>query len=71
MQFKNGLGWKACYDEGRNLYTAQTSWRGDYHLYEINADIFNQLGEPGVDSYELIQSGRIVRTVPSVRLPIW
>ena len=25
MQFKKGLGWKACYDEERNLYTAQTS----------------------------------------------
>lgn len=58
MQFKEGLGWKACYDDERNLYTAKTSWRGDYHLYEINADIYNQLGEPGVDSDGLIHSGR-------------
>ena len=58
MQFKKGLGWKACYDDERNLYTAQTSWRGDYHLYQINADIDNQLGEPGIDCDELIRSGR-------------
>ena len=58
MQFKKGLGWKACYDEERNLYTAQTSWRGDYHLYEINSEIWSQLGEPGVDSDKLIHSGR-------------
>ena len=57
-QFKKGLGWKACYDDERNLYTAQTSWRGDYHLYQIDADIYNQLGEPGIDCDELIRSGR-------------
>ena len=58
MQFKKGLGWKACYDVERNLYTAKTSWRGDYDLYEINEEIWNQLGEPGVDADELIHSGR-------------
>ena len=25
MQFKEGLSWKACYDEERNLYTAEPS----------------------------------------------
>ena len=35
MQFKEGIGWKACYDDERNLYTVKTSWRGDYDLYEI------------------------------------
>ncbi|MBP5375056.1 MAG: hypothetical protein J6Y38_01835 [Bacteroidaceae bacterium] len=58
MHFKQGLGWKACYDEERNLYTAQTSWRGDYHLYEINEEIWNQLGGPDVDADTLIHSGR-------------
>ena len=58
MQFKKGLGWKACYDEERNLYTAKTSWRGDYDLYEINAEKWDQLGEPDVDADELIHSGR-------------
>ena len=58
MQFKKGLGWKACYDVERNLYTTKTSWRGDYHLYEINEEIWNQLGEPDVDADKLIHSGR-------------
>lgn len=58
MHFKNGLGWKACYDDERNLYTAKTSWRGDYHLYEINKDIYDQLGKPDTDADELIHSGR-------------
>ena len=58
LQFKQGLGWKACYDEERNLYTAQTSWIGDYHLYEINEEIYNHLDEPGADCWELIGSGR-------------
>ena len=74
MQFKKGLGWKACYDEERNLYTAQTSWRGDYHLYEINEEIWDQLGEPDVDADELIHSGRpsiTAKTVPSGHRQIW
>lgn len=58
LHFKTGIGWKACYDDERNLYTAQTSWRGDYDLYEIDADIYNKLGEPDVYSDELIHSGR-------------
>lgn len=58
MQFKYGIGWKACYDDERNLYTAMTSWRGDYHLYEIDEETYNQLGEPGTNSDELIHSGR-------------
>jgi len=35
LHFKEGIGWKACYDDERNLYTAKTSWRGDFDLYEI------------------------------------
>ena len=58
LQFKTGIGWKACYDEERNLYTAKTSWRGDFHLYEIDAEIYNRLDEPGVNAEELIRTGR-------------
>jgi len=58
LHFKEGIGWKACCDDERNLYTAKTSWRGDFHLYEIDAEIYNQLGEPGVYADELIHSGR-------------
>ena len=61
MQFKIGIGWKACYDEQRGLYTAKTSWRGDFHLYEIDAGIFDRIGGPEMsdsESEELIESGR-------------
>lgn len=58
LHFKNGIGWKACYDDERNLYTAKTSWRGDYHLYEINAEIYQKLDDPDVDACELIHTGR-------------
>lgn len=58
MQFKEGIGWKACYDDERNLYTVKTSWRGDYDLYEINEEIYSQLGKPGTNADELIHSGR-------------
>lgn len=54
MQFKEGIGWKACYDDERNLYTVKTSWRGDYDLYEINEEIYSQLGKPGTNADELI-----------------
>ncbi len=58
LHFKNGLGWMACYDDERNLYTAKTSWRGDCHLYEINAEIYRKLDDPDVDACELIHTGR-------------
>ena len=56
MQFKEGIGWKACYDDERNLYTVKTSWRGDYDLYEINEEIYSQLGKPGTNADELIHA---------------
>ena len=60
MQFKQGDGWKACYDEKRELYTAQRGGCGYYHLYEITAEIYNALhdGMSDSDSYHLIDEGR-------------
>ncbi len=61
LHFKEGSGWKACYDDERDLYTAQTWGRGSYHLYEIDEQIFSRIGEPGVSEFEtekLIASGR-------------
>ena len=63
MQFRQGIGWKACYDEERELYTARRSWRGDYSLYEIDEDIFRRLGEidkTGEDPDDLIMMGRLL-----------
>ena len=61
MQFKKGNGWKACYDEERNLYTAQRSQRGFYELCEINKEAFDKLGTDGADDWDaeiLISKGR-------------
>ncbi len=58
LHFKYGLGWKACYDDEKNLYTAKTSWRGDFDLYEIDSEIYQRLDEPGVNADELIATGR-------------
>ena len=60
MEFKEGCGWKACYDEERNLYTAERGGVGAYHLYEITKEIYDQL-ENGVSDdvvYKLITEGR-------------
>ena len=56
MEFKEGIGWKACYDEERNLYTAQI---GCSDLYEIDAEIYSQLTKKINDNRarELIYTG--------------
>jgi hypothetical protein len=60
MEFKTGCDWKACYDEERNLYTAERGGIGAYHLYEITKEIYDQLenGANDDDVYKLITEGR-------------
>lgn len=60
MEFKKGYGWKACYDEERNLYTAERSGCGYYDLYEITSETYDALkdGMDDRDSYHLIKDGR-------------
>jgi hypothetical protein len=78
MQFKEGLGWKACYDEERNLYTAQRKWRGFYQLCEIDKETYDKLGPDATgkdDPDLLIGNGRHLveadddyYTAPTVRV---
>jgi hypothetical protein len=56
MQFKKGLCWKACYDEERELYTAERHWRGFYQLSVIDRESFEQMDDETAD--RLIQNGR-------------
>ena len=56
MQFKKGLGWKACYDEDRELYTAERSWRGFYQLSMIDRESFDRLDDES--AHKLIGKGR-------------
>lgn len=58
MQFKEGYGWKACYDEEKNLYTALVSGFGSF-LYEISKEIYDGLEDGmGNDASDLICRGR-------------
>ena len=43
MEFIEGSGWKACFDEERNLYTARTSVPGAIKLFEITEEVFESL----------------------------
>ena len=56
MQFKKGLGWKACYDEDRGLYTAERSRRGFYQLSLIDRESYERMDDESAD--KLIQNGR-------------
>lgn len=61
--FKKQLGWKACFDSERNLYTAERSGRGFYQLSEIDKDTYDKLdptGKNGEDPDKLIGNGRIL-----------
>ena len=61
--FKEGHGtasnacyWKVCYDKQLGIYTAQVSFGGAgggcTSLYQINGDIFNQVGTFEDDDYK-------------------
>lgn len=67
--FKQGKGnasnssdWKACFDIQENRYTAEVRFGGaggaSYKLYEINKEIFDQIGTFKDDDYK---SERLIR----------
>jgi len=59
MIFKKGMGWRACYDEERNLYTAEIGGGPNHDLYEINKEIFDLLDDPATERpSSLISNGR-------------
>ena len=64
MNLIEGSGWKACYDEERDLYTAQTSVPGAFRLFEINKEVFESLLSADMnddDKYSLIyDNGRML-----------
>ena len=37
MQIKEGLGWKAGYNDAKNVYGAEVVFQGSWDLYEISA----------------------------------
>ena len=59
MIFKEGSGWKCCYDPETGLYTARTGGGGNVDLYEITKEIFDQVDDPGIEwPTRLISQGR-------------
>ncbi len=60
MKLKEGIGWKAAYNEEKNIYGAEVVFQGSWDLFEISADIFNKLKsnmESG-KAEEMIKTGR-------------
>ena len=59
MEFKEGSGWKCCYDAERELYTAQLGDGVNCDLYEITKEIYDQVDNPDVEwPHRLINEGR-------------
>lgn len=50
MEFKEGIGWKCCYDSERGLYTAQTGGGVNCNLYEITKEIYDRIDDPETKS---------------------
>lgn len=48
MEFKEGPGWKCCYNPQRGLYTAQTGGGVNCTLYEITKEIYDHIDDPDV-----------------------
>lgn len=49
LHFKEGPNWKACFDEDRGLYTAQTGSGVNCSLFEITKEVYERLDDPDVE----------------------
>ena len=49
MIFKEGNGWKCCYDPETDRYTAKTGSCGNIDLYEITKEIYEKVDDPSVE----------------------
>ena len=60
MQMKEGMGWKACYNDKKGVYGAEVVFQGSWDLYEISGAVFNSLTKNMSSSAaeELIKTGR-------------
>jgi len=50
MLFKNGSGWKACFDENSGRYFGEYGGFQEYHLFEITKEIFDRLDKKMLES---------------------
>ena len=60
MKMKEGLGWKACYNEEKGVYGAEVIFQGSWSLYEITESVFNSLSNKmhSSEAERLIKEGR-------------
>lgn len=59
MEFKEGIGWRCCYDPETGLYTAEIGGGANHDLYEINKEIYDHVDDPDVERpASLIAQGR-------------
>lgn len=59
MIFKEGNGWKCCYDPETGIYTAKIGDGVNMDLYEITKEIFDQVDDPNIEwPIRLICQGR-------------
>ncbi len=54
MQFKQGDGWKACYDEETGKYTAERKGPGYYHLLKDGRDLYMDVNDRCGPPYTII-----------------
>ena len=45
MQFKSGIGWKACFDEEKNRYFGENGGTQSYNLFELTKEQYDRLDE--------------------------
>ncbi len=60
MKIKEGMGWKACYNDEKGVYGAETFGQGCCNRYEISASVFSSLTRNmrSSEAEELIRTGR-------------
>ena len=60
MKMKEGIGWKACYNEQKGVYGAEVMFQGSWNLYEISGSVFSSLSKNmgSSEAERLIMTGR-------------
>ena len=60
MEFKEGYGWKACYDEEKGKYFGESGGIMSYHLYELTEDLYGLLNSKMTesDAWTIMDQGR-------------
>ena len=49
MEFKEGMGWKCCFDPDTGRYTAQIGGGVNCDLYEITKEIYDRVDDPDME----------------------